>query len=513
MKIHNKTIYVALFILIIGVALCLRLWDLGKFGFWQDEFFHVLAAKGIIETGQPIIPPERLYTRALPFTYSVAASFKLFGRDEWSARFPSVIFDIAFIIIGFLLVRSVFGLNVAFIFMLFLALSPLNIHFARGCRMYALFNLFFFTGVWFFFEGYEQNRDKHIIKGIPIINKMQISPTMLFLSCLAFGVAFILQPLAANFSFVLFFYAIIRFVIVTYDREERFSGVWYKYLLTLVGIPLLFMICYFVKKEYMIEFYTIARYGLGWDKYMTFSPHYYRWILTDYYGVMIYFLPFGIVCMIQKYKRRGLYFSIVFLTLVLLHSFLFRVKQERYFFYGISFYLLIPAVFASVIINRAMKSMKEKAMAIKAGLSLFILVFIFIITVPIALPAIDRAIKCTWGDYKAFYESIKDKIDRDAVFVSTEWEHFCYYFGKEPDYLWSFMESLDESVRNPKRIEDLNIIRKVLAHKKVYFVSRFDDLDDKRYFKPEVKKFLEENFKQLHFDRKLDINIYESIGQ
>lgn len=45
--------------------------------FWVDELYHVIAAIGILTTGQPILPSGLLYERSIITTLLTAGSFKL----------------------------------------------------------------------------------------------------------------------------------------------------------------------------------------------------------------------------------------------------------------------------------------------------------------------------------------------------------------------------------------------------------------------------------------------------
>ena len=49
MRIKNEYIYILLFITILGLGLFVRTWNLGRFGFFTDEIYHVIAARSIID--------------------------------------------------------------------------------------------------------------------------------------------------------------------------------------------------------------------------------------------------------------------------------------------------------------------------------------------------------------------------------------------------------------------------------------------------------------------------------
>src|SRR5688500_11060043 len=55
-----------------------------------DEARVVLAANGVLATGLPILPSDRLYTRGLVTIYATAPILALFGVHDWSARLPGI---------------------------------------------------------------------------------------------------------------------------------------------------------------------------------------------------------------------------------------------------------------------------------------------------------------------------------------------------------------------------------------------------------------------------------------
>lgn len=54
-----------------------------------DEFLHILAARGLLQSGAPVIA-DGIYSRAALFTHAVAWSFRLFGESLEAARLPAV---------------------------------------------------------------------------------------------------------------------------------------------------------------------------------------------------------------------------------------------------------------------------------------------------------------------------------------------------------------------------------------------------------------------------------------
>jgi len=57
-----------------------------------DEFFHLLAAEGLLATGEPAIGEDGRYWRGYPLTWLVAQSFALLGPSVAVARLPAMLF-------------------------------------------------------------------------------------------------------------------------------------------------------------------------------------------------------------------------------------------------------------------------------------------------------------------------------------------------------------------------------------------------------------------------------------
>src|SRR5438552_3074421 len=86
-------------------GLFLRLHGIGRYGYWTDELFHVLAAESYLTDGRLSVPTLGEYTRAKPVTYITAAAFKLLGESEAAARLPFALINVVFIGAGFFLLR------------------------------------------------------------------------------------------------------------------------------------------------------------------------------------------------------------------------------------------------------------------------------------------------------------------------------------------------------------------------------------------------------------------------
>ena len=109
-----------------------------------DEYYHMLAARGMLATGEPRIA-EGLYTRGLVHTWLVAKSFALFGESVAASRVPSLIAMALLAAFLFAWLRRVADPFAAWLGAILFATSPFAVIIAQFCRFYALQALSFFV--------------------------------------------------------------------------------------------------------------------------------------------------------------------------------------------------------------------------------------------------------------------------------------------------------------------------------------------------------------------------------
>ncbi len=107
-----------------------------------DEMYHVLAARGWLETGEFRIG-EGVYDRVRLFTLIVAGAFAWLGESLVVARLPSVLFGTLWVVAVLLWTRALAGRWVALGAALFLAVYPGMVDIAQFARFYALHGLVF----------------------------------------------------------------------------------------------------------------------------------------------------------------------------------------------------------------------------------------------------------------------------------------------------------------------------------------------------------------------------------
>ena len=117
-----------------------------------DELYHILAAKGMLATGEPTIA-EGQYTRTLFFTWLVARCFALFGESLSVARLPALLPMAALAPLLFVWLRRVADTRAAWLGTLLFALSPFAVDIAQFCRFYGLQMLSLFAAAVCIFEA------------------------------------------------------------------------------------------------------------------------------------------------------------------------------------------------------------------------------------------------------------------------------------------------------------------------------------------------------------------------
>lgn len=150
----------AIRISLLVVLVILSFWGMGYSYLWSDEADTGIYAKQILKTGLPLsFDGRNLYAyrggteqdrRLLPVQnawlqyYVAAASFKVFGITDWSARLPFVLCGIATVWLAYLFARRLYaGERVALLALLLLSTNVQFLLFARQCRYYTLSSMLF----------------------------------------------------------------------------------------------------------------------------------------------------------------------------------------------------------------------------------------------------------------------------------------------------------------------------------------------------------------------------------
>lgn len=101
-----RWVWLSLIALIVLWGAWLRIAAVDTYDFQNDEYYHVDAAKGLLQTGSFVRwdylaeEPRSSYTRGAVYTAQVSASIALFGEEnEWAYRLPSLLWGLVFLVL------------------------------------------------------------------------------------------------------------------------------------------------------------------------------------------------------------------------------------------------------------------------------------------------------------------------------------------------------------------------------------------------------------------------------
>jgi len=129
--------------------------------FWNDENHSALMARGILQYGKPVteIGKSNGFYQ-LGFYYLTAASFKLFGINEFAGRLPSMIAGLLLIISAYAIVKRVFSQREALLAAFLVSFSQIQLAWATQLRPYIWLELFTLWAVYF---GYRSLQNKKVV--------------------------------------------------------------------------------------------------------------------------------------------------------------------------------------------------------------------------------------------------------------------------------------------------------------------------------------------------------------
>ena len=111
----------------------------------HDELYHILAARGILEYGEPRIA-DGLYERVYGFTWMLSRFFAVFGESLAIARVPPVLAMACLVASLYVWLRNNVSNMAAGIGSILFAVSPFVVDMALFTRFYSLQALLFFYG-------------------------------------------------------------------------------------------------------------------------------------------------------------------------------------------------------------------------------------------------------------------------------------------------------------------------------------------------------------------------------
>ena len=130
-----------------------------------DENFYVTSTRNMIDSGDYITPvynDKKRFAKPIIFYWMVAASYKIFGVNLFSARLVSSFFASLCIPIVYMIARRLFDPKTAVISALLLPGCYLHFQIARWAITDMTLNFFILSAFYFFIQGFQDKSNKNI---------------------------------------------------------------------------------------------------------------------------------------------------------------------------------------------------------------------------------------------------------------------------------------------------------------------------------------------------------------
>jgi len=200
-------------LLIIVSAVILRLYNLGKVPFWEDELFTLHRSNMPVGellkelSSRPIFPPL--------YYLLTKASIKIFGINEAALRFPSFIFSVLSVFFIYKLAELIYNARTGLFAALLLAVSPYSIYYAQEAKMYSASWALSIISFWLFFR---------------LIRRVRVGDCILYIC---------VNALSWYMSYVGIVYTLIQGASFLIFRDKRFfkKWLWMNFLVVIMFTP------------------------------------------------------------------------------------------------------------------------------------------------------------------------------------------------------------------------------------------------------------------------------------
>ncbi len=166
------------------IGFLLRLHGLTTENLWIDEIRQMMVAQMDLKG---LLLNVRYHAAALPLDYLIMHLFLQFGNSEFWVRLHAFIFSNLAVISTFYLARQIYKPEkaIAWIAMILMAISVLQIQYAQEARFYAVFVFLTTLHWWAFFKAINNNQKKDwiIYSIITIVSSYQHFYTLIVLLC------------------------------------------------------------------------------------------------------------------------------------------------------------------------------------------------------------------------------------------------------------------------------------------------------------------------------------------
>ena len=482
-------------------ALLLGLSRLSDPSLWHDELIHVFVAKGILDSGFPLLPSGNVFTEGTLYNYLLAGVVLLFGDGEAAVRTPSVIANAVNVLGTYFVVRRLLGAPTALVAAFALALSPWSLAWSRQARFYALQQTMFLATLYAVWRCGEAPDRRGIVQwGLG--------------ACGAYALGLLSGPHSVFFLAPIGVYAGLHVL-----RERRVRSRWF---LMLAGVTLLGVVTVaghaltLPQAEYDAIFKEAQIGGPPpdpSDRDQSDSLYYFRFFTNNLSTGYFILACAGFVMMGIKEGRKGVFAAVAFLVPILVLNYLIGYRRHRFIFFAYPFYV---AAFSYAIVRLATFLPTFRRSWPRAVAALCIVVFgvrLALSTVRLIQDSLhvasgaDATLAVVHPQWRKPCLYIKDHLD-DAVVLTTTYITALHYVGHVDNWYPSRVivwEHIESGMGGLKTLDELKAY--VREHPRGYFVAERRRFHHWYFFADEVT-WVEQHMERLDEASGDDVILY-----
>ena len=351
-------------VLLVVISLYLFFFGLGKMALTDpDEPFYAETAREMMQKNEwvtPLIFDKPQFEKPPLYYWLTMVSYKIFGVNEFAARFPSALFGMLGVIAVYLFGTFLFSRKAGLFSGLILMTSFEYLLLARACVTDMLLCVLILYALFFFFYGH--HKDKRVF--------YYLSAACLGLAVLTKGPIGIILPAAIVFSYLLLSKNLKTLIKIPYLKAGIvfliIAAPWYYLMYKTHGVSFL---------DHFFGFQNVVRYMHPEHK---IGDVFYYYFPVVFLGVLpwSFFLPENIL-VVFKYdseKNRNYLFLLIWIAIFFVFFSFSRTKLPTYIF------PIFPAL--ALIIGRYWQIKTEKAVF---NNFFAVLGFFYLISIPVGM--------------------------------------------------------------------------------------------------------------------------------